>query len=172
GAPFRGALYAGLMITSSGPKVLEFNCRFGDPEAQVLLMQLDEDLVPLLRACANGSLTQRSLRTGAGCSVGAVISAEGYPHSPRTGDEIFGLEAIPGGAQVFHAGTQLERGKLLTSGGRVLCVCGRGETVVEARAAAYEAVSRIRFRGMHYRTDIAVRALAAPRQSASPIEKG
>jgi len=172
GTPFRGALYAGLMTTSSGPKVLEFNCRFGDPEAQVLMMQVDEDLVPLLRACASGNLAQQTIRMRGGCSVGVVLAAEGYPQNPRTGDEIFGLESVPGDVQVFHAGTRLERGKLLTAGGRVLCVCARGETVVEAKAAAYEAVARIGFRGMRYRTDIAARALADPRQSASPIEKG
>ncbi len=172
GIPFRGALYAGLMITQAGPKVLEFNCRFGDPEAQVLLMQIEDDLVPLLCACAEGRLVQRTLRLRPGFSVGVVVAAEGYPQSPRTGDEILGLDAVPGGAQVFHAGARLESGKCVTSGGRVLCVCARGDTLEEARDAAYDALAGIRFRGMHYRRDIGARALAAPRHNASAMENG
>ncbi len=172
GTPFRGALYAGLMITEAGPKVLEFNCRLGDPEAQVVLMQVEEDLVPLLRACAGGNLTQQTIRARGGCSVGVVIAAQGYPHNPRTGDQILGLESIPEEVQVFHAGTRHEGGKLVTSGGRVFCVSAHGETVVQARDTAYQAVERIHFRGMHYRKDIAARALAAPKHSARAIENG
>jgi phosphoribosylamine--glycine ligase len=154
--PFRGALYAGLMLTRDGPRVLEFNCRFGDPETQPLMMQLDEDLLPLLTACAAGQLKPRPLAVRSGSTVGVVIAAEGYPQSPRTGDAIAGLD-VPSDARVFHAGTRTENGRVVTSGGRVLTVCASGESLSEARARAYAAVGHIHFRGMHYRRDIAVR---------------
>ncbi len=172
GSAFRGALYAGLMITRSGPKVLEFNCRFGDPEAQVLMMQIDEDLVGLLRECAEGELTQRTVRTRAGASVGVVLAAEGYPQTPAIRDEIRGLAEAESVGQVFQAATRRDGDRLVTAGGRVLTVCGRGETIAEARASAYAAVARINFRGMHYRRDIGARALATANESASAIEKG
>jgi phosphoribosylamine--glycine ligase len=154
--PFRGALYAGLMLTAQGPRVLEFNVRFGDPETQPLMMQLEEDILPLLAACAAGRLEPRALAVRGGASVGVVLAAEGYPQSPRTGDVIEGLDA-PAGAQIFHAGTSAETGRILTAGGRVLTVCARGATLAEARDLAYAAASRVHFRGMHYRRDIAAR---------------
>ncbi len=159
GFPFRGALYAGLMLTRDGVRVLEFNCRFGDPEAQVLMMQLADDPLPLLDACAKGRLSRTRLQERAGASVGVVLAAEGYPGAVKTGDEISGLDAAGELAQVFHAGTGRDAGRLVTSGGRVLTVCARGESVEAARDRAYEAVSRIRFRGMHFRKDIAARAI-------------
>lgn len=164
GTPFVGALFAGLMLTSRGPRTLEFNCRFGDPETQVLMMQLDgeEDLLPLLWAAARGGLPERPLRQRAGASVGVVLAAHGYPGSPRAGDEIRGLDAAERlGARVFHAGTRMEGGRLVTSGGRVLTVCAQGAGVEEARALAYRACQAIHFDGMHYRRDVGARALAA-----------
>ena len=172
GCPFRGALYAGLMVTRSGPKVLEFNCRFGDPEAQVLMMQIDEDLLALLIECASGSLARSRLRLRPGASVGVVIAAQDYPQTPRRGDEISGLAEAETSAQVFHGGTRRDGNRLVTAGGRVLTVCSWGENVREARSKAYAAAALIRFRGMHYRRDIGSRALAAPKANASAIEKG
>jgi phosphoribosylamine---glycine ligase len=156
GREFRGALYAGMMLTPSGPRVLEFNVRFGDPETQVLMMQLGEDLLPVLDACARGALTHTALEVAEGCSVGVVIAADGYPQAPKVGDAIEGLDGVPEGAVVFHAGTRREGGRLLTGGGRVLTVCARGEDLEQARAAAYQAVAAIRIRGAHHRRDIGV----------------
>ena len=172
GTPFRGALYAGLMITRSGPKVLEFNCRFGDPEAQVLMMQIDDDLVGLLRDCAEGALKRRAIQVRPGASVGVVLAAEGYPQTPSVGDGIHGLAEAEELGRVFQAATRLDAGRLVTSGGRVLTVCGRGDTIADARARAYAAAARIGFRGMHDRRDIGVRALAAPKASERAIENG
>ncbi|HEY8210201.1 MAG TPA: phosphoribosylamine--glycine ligase [Myxococcaceae bacterium] len=161
GTPFVGALFAGLMLTPRGPRVLEFNCRFGDPETQALVMQLDEDLLPLLDAAARGELPARPLRLRAGVSVGVVMAAAGYPQSPRKGDLIEGLaEAEATGARVFQAGTKALAGRLVTAGGRVLTVCGHGATVALAREAAYRACALIRFEGAQYRRDIGARALA------------
>ena len=161
GSPFRGALYAGLMLTASGPKVLEFNCRFGDPEAQVLVMQLREDLLPLLLACARGELRPRELVYETGTSICVVLAAEGYPQTPKTGDPILGLDRPLDEVQVFHAGTRRQDGQLVTSGGRVLSVCARRPHLTEARQAVYRAIEGIRFRGMHYRRDIGLRAMAS-----------
>jgi phosphoribosylamine---glycine ligase len=157
GVSYRGALYAGLMLTAGGPRVLEYNCRFGDPEAQVLMMQLDEDLLPVLDACARGQLAQRSLRSKSGASVGVVLAAEGYPGTPRAGDPIEGLD-VGGDPLVFQAGTRREGEQVVTSGGRVLTVCARGDSLKAAQAGAYAAASHVRFRGMHFRRDIAARA--------------
>jgi phosphoribosylamine---glycine ligase len=164
GTPFRGALYAGLMLTPSGPAVLEFNARFGDPETQVLALQLGEDLLPWLEACARGGLEPRPLRLLPGSSVGVVLASAGYPGSLTLGTPIDGVERIAGSCRVFHAGTSRKEGRLVTSGGRVLTVCARGPSLAEARANAYGAVSRIHFEGMHYRRDIGARGL---RPSAS-----
>ena len=159
GHPFRGALYAGLMLTPEGLRVLEFNCRFGDPETQVLMLALDEDLLPLLDACARGRLEPRRLRVAMGLAVGVVLAAENYPRAPRLGDPIEGIDGAPEDVQIFHAGTRSEGGgRLVTAGGRVLTVCARRDTAAQARAAAFECVARIRFRGMHYRRDVAARA--------------
>jgi phosphoribosylamine--glycine ligase len=159
GTPFRGALYAGLMLTAQGPRVLEFNARFGDPETQVLMMQLEEDVLPLLEACARGRLVPRPLRLSAGASVGVVLAAQGYPQAPRKGDVICGVDAVVEGTLVFHAGTSLREGQLVTSGGRVLTVCARGATLEEARAAAYAGATRVSFPGVHFRRDIGARGL-------------
>jgi phosphoribosylamine---glycine ligase len=163
GHPFSGALYAGLMLTTSGPKVLEFNARFGDPEAQVLVLQLAEDLLPLLHACAVGTLVQRTLAVAPGAAVGVVLASAGYPGVPRTGVEISGAERLGGATQVFHAGTALVDGRLVTAGGRVLTVCARAPSLQEARAVVYGAASRIHFDGMHFRHDIGERAARGSR---------
>lgn len=165
GMPFRGALYAGLMLTPQGPRVLEFNARLGDPEAQVLMLQLGEDLLPLLDACARGALEPRPLVAHPGVSVGVVLAAQGYPEAPRRGQRIEGVESLPAQAQVFAAGVEEQQGAWLTAGGRVLTVCARGADLAEARQRAYAAVSRVSFEGMHFRRDIGARGLAAP---ASP----
>ncbi|MFL5320574.1 MAG: phosphoribosylamine--glycine ligase [Myxococcaceae bacterium] len=154
GAPFRGALYAGLMVGKSGTKVLEFNARLGDPETQVLMMQLDEDLLTLFEKCAKGELEQRPLRVKAGVSVGVVAAAPGYPQAPRTGSPIRGLDAVSPDAVVFHAGTRAEGKEIVTAGGRVLTVCAHGTDMKSAREKAYEALRSISFDGMHFRSDI------------------
>jgi phosphoribosylamine--glycine ligase len=159
GSPFKGALYAGLMLTRSGPKVLEFNARLGDPETQVLMLQLGEDLLPLLEACAHGRLEQRELALAPGASVGVVLAAGGYPDTPRKGQRIEGLDTVPSGATVFMAGVEEQQGALVTSGGRVLTVCARGEDLAQARERAYAAIPAIRFEGMHFRRDIGARGL-------------
>jgi phosphoribosylamine--glycine ligase len=157
GTSFRGALYAGLMLTPTGPKVLEFNARLGDPETQVLMLQLDEDLGELLDACARGRLGARKLAQHAGASVGVVLAAEGYPDAPKTGDAIQ-LAPLADGEQVFHAGTRQVGEQLLTAGGRVLTACARGATVAEARVKATALAERITWRGRHFRHDIGAKA--------------
>jgi phosphoribosylamine--glycine ligase len=160
GVPYRGVLYAGLMLTDDGPKVLEYNARFGDPETQVLLPRLDADLAELCRACAEGSLSPSPPALGSQACVTVAVASGGYPGSYQTGHEISGLEdaAAVDGALVFHAGTAERQGRVVTSGGRVLSVGALGVDLAEARARAYEACSRLWFEGMHYRTDIAARA--------------
>ncbi len=159
GAPFCGALYAGLMLTRSGPRVVEFNARFGDPEAQVLLLQLDEDLLPLLDACARGRLEARALRTHPGASVCVVMAAQGYPEAPRRGQRIEGLEALAKDAQIFFAGVDERDGVLLTAGGRVLTVCAQGADLAQARERAYAAAAQLHFEGAHLRRDIGARGM-------------
>jgi phosphoribosylamine---glycine ligase len=161
GAHFKGALYAGLMLTRSGPKVLEFNARLGDPETQVLMLQLGEDLLPLLEACAHGRLEQRALVQAPGASVGVVLAAQGYPDTPRRGQRIEGLDSVPSGVMAFLAGVEANDGALVTAGGRVLTVCARGEDLARAREQVYSAISGIRFEGMHFRRDIGARGLRA-----------
>jgi phosphoribosylamine---glycine ligase len=162
GTPFRGALYAGLMLTRHGPKVLEFNARLGDPETQVLMMQLAEDVLPLLDACARGQLESRPLAVHPGASVGVVLAAQGYPEAPRKGARIDGVDSVASDCPVFVAGAAEQEGAWRTSGGRVLTVCARGPGLAEARAQAYAAVERIRFEGMHFRRDIGAKGLRAP----------
>lgn len=163
GAPFVGTFYAGLMLTRDGPKVLEINCRFGDPETQVLMLQLDEDLLPLLDACARGRLEARASRLGAGASCGVVLAAEGYPGVVKKGDAIEGIDAARAcpGAQVFFSGVRKAEAGWVTDGGRVMTVCARGDGLADARAKAYAAAKEIRFRGMHLRSDIAAREVRA-----------
>jgi phosphoribosylamine---glycine ligase len=157
GTPFRGFLYAGLVLTPAGPRVLEFNVRLGDPEAQVLLPRLDEDLLPLLAAAAHGSLPDRPLRWKAEAAVDVVLAAAGYPDDPRRGDAIAGLDeaAAVDGVTIFHGGTTGPPDRPSTAGGRVLNVVGTGPDLAAARAGAYTAVSQISFPGMQYRSDIA-----------------
>jgi phosphoribosylamine--glycine ligase len=163
GTPFRGALYAGLMVTREGPAVLEFNVRFGDPEAQVQLLSLGEDLLPWLEACARDRLPPGPLSLLPGASVGVVLASPGYPAAPVIGAPISGADRIGGSCHVFHAGTTLRDGTLVTAGGRVLTVCARGPTLAEARANAYGAVSRISFPDMQYRRDIGAKGLGTAR---------
>jgi phosphoribosylamine--glycine ligase len=157
GAPFRGVLYAGLMLTADGPRVLEFNVRFGDPEAQAVLPRLGDDLLDLLSAAAAGRLPDAPPRPTREACVAVVLASAGYPAAPRTGDRIAGLEdAAAAGAEVLHAGTALdEAGRLVTAGGRVLAVAARGDGVEEARARAYAAADLVRFEGRQMRRDIA-----------------
>ena len=154
GCSFRGTLYAGLMLTPAGPRVLEFNARLGDPETQVLMMQLDTDLVPLLQACARGALVEQALPQRAGFSVGIVLSAEGYPDAPRTGDPIVVPATLPPHTQLFHAGTKRAGTGLVTAGGRVMTACAHGATLAEARERAARLADSITWRGRHFRRDI------------------
>ena len=162
GNPYRGFLYVGLMLTADGPKVIEFNVRFGDPEAQVVLPMLDEDLAWLLGEAATGALPSRPARFRREPHVGVVLAAGGYPDAPETGKAIDGVAAagdVPG-AIVFHAGTAKREGRLVTAGGRVLTVVGRSTTFKDAIDTAYAAASRIHFDGMQYRRDIGKKALS------------
>jgi len=161
GHPFRGFLFVGLMLTAAGPKVIEFNVRLGDPETQAMLTLIDEPLLPVLVAGATGELRQSSIRIGRECVVGVVMASRGYPASAESGRIISGIEAaelIPGVA-VYHAGTALREGQLVTAGGRVLTVAGRGADFAEAITRAYAGVMQISFDGMQYRRDIGKKAL-------------
>ena len=160
---FRGILYAGIMFTKSGPKVLEFNVRLGDPECQPLMMSLQSDLVPIMLATIDERLGDAEVLPDPRPAVCVVMASGGYPGSYETGYEITGIpDAEAAGAVVFHGGTQLREGKLVTAGGRVLGVTAQGKDLREAQANAYEAVKKIHFKAAHYRTDIAARGLAAP----------
>jgi phosphoribosylamine--glycine ligase len=161
GHPYRGFLYVGLMLTPDGPKVVEFNVRFGDPEAQVVLPMLDEDLAELLQAAAAGRLPHARPRFRAEPHVGVVLASGGYPETPRSGDPIAGLEAaeaVPG-ALVFHAGTRRQGDAIVTAGGRVLTVVGRGPGYRDAIDVVYRAAAAISFDGMQLRRDIGMKAL-------------
>jgi phosphoribosylamine--glycine ligase len=160
GTPFTGFLYAGLMMTSDGPKVLEFNARLGDPETQALVHRMDSDFAPVLEAVARGDLGGRNLSWRPGPSVCVVLAAEGYPGKVRTGDEITGIDTAEAtGAVVFQAGTTLKGDRLVTSGGRVLGVTASGDDLRSAIDATYAAVKRIDFDGLHYRSDIGAKGL-------------
>jgi phosphoribosylamine--glycine ligase len=160
GRPFRGALYAGLMLTKAGIRVLEFNARLGDPETQPILMRLRGDIVPILLAAAHGDLSGVQVDVDPRAAVGIVLAAEGYPGAVTTGDVIEGAEQDPGpDVQVFHAGTARRAdGALVAAGGRVLTVCALGAGITAARDRAYQAMARIQLRGGHYRKDIGVGA--------------
>jgi phosphoribosylamine---glycine ligase len=154
--PFVGALFAGLMLTEEGPRVLEFNCRFGDPETQSVLPLLEDDLLAALAAAAGGDLRGVELRASERAAVTVVLAAGTYPEEGDTGSPIEGIEqAEADGALVFHAGTAVRNGRLVTNGGRILSVTGTGDALPEARATAYAAVERLRFSGARYRRDIA-----------------
>ena len=161
GIDFRGILYPGVMLTANGPKVLEFNARFGDPETQVYLMRLENDLLDLMEACADQTLSQHELRWRSEAAVCVVMASGGYPGDYKKGVPITGIvdaEKISG-VKVFHAGTALKDGQLVTSGGRVLGVTALGSDIRGARDLAYRAVEKIHFAGAHFRQDIAARAL-------------
>jgi phosphoribosylamine--glycine ligase len=159
--PFVGILYVGLMMTAEGPRVIEFNVRFGDPEAQVLLPSFDEPLGPWLAQAAAGRLPAGKPVHAAGCLVGVVLASEGYPGRFETGRPITGLERVADlrDVVVFHGGTALREGKLVTDGGRVLTVVGRDADLASARHRAYEGVDRVHFDGCHFRRDIASKAI-------------
>jgi phosphoribosylamine--glycine ligase len=168
GTPYTGFLYAGLMIAPDGtPNVIEYNCRFGDPEAQPVMARLQSDLTLLCEAALDGRLDTVQARWDERAALGVVMAAGGYPDAVRKGDVIEGLEraaAMPG--RVFHAGTRLEAGNVVTNGGRVLCAVGLGADVGSAQAQAYALVNAIRWQGVHYRHDIGYRAIE--RERASP----
>ena len=160
GYPFKGCLYAGLMITDEGPKVVEFNCRFGDPETEAVLPLFDGDLAQVMLDCVNGTLTKEEVKWKKGCAVDVVLASEGYPSSHSSGEVISGLEdAKKAGCLVFHAGTTRKNGEYVVNGGRVLNVVALAPTLAEAKAKAYEGVSRIHWQGMQYRHDIADKGL-------------
>ena len=160
GRVYRGCLYLGLMVTADGPKVVEFNARFGDPETQVVLPLLDSDLVAIMCACADGTLADVPIRWKDDAAVCVVLASGGYPGHYEKGQEIHGLaDAEAMGALVFHAGTAMKDGKLVTNGGRVLGVVGRGADISSAVDAAYAAATKISFKDAYYRKDIAHRAL-------------
>ncbi len=163
GLDFRGLLFPGLMMTAEGPRVLEFNCRFGDPETQTILPRLKSDLLPLLEATIDGTLEEVVMEWDERPAVTVVMASGGYPGDYEKGKAIRGLDAAAAldDVQVFHAGTRSENGEVLTAGGRVLAINALGATVAEARARAYEAVSRIEFEGAYFRRDIALPRIGA-----------
>src|SRR5205809_5864472 len=163
GIMFRGLLYPGLIITNQGARVLEFNCRFGDPETQALLPRMKSDLLPLLDATIDGNLSKCTIEWDTRAAVTVVLASGGYPGNYETGKRITGLNdaANVDETQIFHAGTKRDAGEIKTAGGRVLAVTALGSTIETARARAYEAVSRIHFENCHYRRDIALSAVAA-----------
>jgi phosphoribosylamine--glycine ligase len=161
GMPYIGVLYAGIMLTADGPRTLEFNCRFGDPETQVILPLLDSDLVDVIEACLDGALAELDVRWSRSAAAAVVAASEGYPGNYPKGLEIRGVAeagALPGVA-LFHAGTRLDdENRLLTDGGRVLAVTGVGDDLPAALSRAYVGIERIHFPGMHYRGDIGAKA--------------
>jgi phosphoribosylamine--glycine ligase len=163
GNPYHGFLYAGLMLTCDGPKVIEFNVRFGDPEAQVVIPLMADELAPRLAAAADGALDRTPVRFRSDVHVGVVLTSRGYPASGPVGLPIHGLDAARDERDVFvfHAGTAARGDEIVTAGGRVLTVVGRGPTYAEAIARAYAGASKISFDGMHYRRDIGQKALKA-----------
>jgi phosphoribosylamine--glycine ligase len=163
GHPYSGFLYAGLMIAGASPRVLEFNCRLGDPETQPILLRLKSDLFELIEGAVDGRLDRLNADWDRRPALGVVIAAAGYPDSPKKGDAITGLPAPAEDLRVFHSGTTVKDGATVTNGGRVLCVTALGETIRLAQRRAYEAVSSVRFDGMQYRGDIGFRAVAPKR---------
>jgi len=163
GRPFRGVLYAGLMITEQGPKTVEFNCRFGDPETQVVLPRLKTDLTDIFMATVNGKLQEIEIEWSDEAAVCVVLASGGYPGPYEKGKPITGLDQVEQSV-VFHAGTKLADGRIVTNGGRLLGVTALGKDIAEARAKAYADIAKIRYEGKHYRTDIALKALRALEQ--------
>ncbi|MCC7103803.1 MAG: phosphoribosylamine--glycine ligase [Chloroflexi bacterium] len=167
GRPFRGVLYAGIMLTDAGPKVLEFNCRFGDPETQVLLPLLESDLLEILLACARGELDPQSVRWSSRVACGVSLVSGGYPGRYHTGLPISGLDTLASDTVIFHAGTATRSGGVVTAGGRVLTAVGVGRSLLPARAAAYNVAKRVSFEGCYYRSDIAADDAAVARALGS-----
>jgi len=163
GREYRGVLYVGLMLTERGPSVLEFNCRLGDPESQAILLRLDDNLAEVARCAADGRLEAANLSWRREAVVCVVLAAAGYPGLPRKGDVITGIETALGlpGLAVYHSGTKLVDGQLVTAGGRVLSVCARAGDLTDAISLAYQGVGEIRFEGMQFRSDIGADTLAA-----------
>jgi len=160
GTPFIGCLYAGLMLTADGPRVLEFNCRFGDPETQAILPRVEGDLGEALLAAARGDLAEVELSVSETCAVTVALAAGTYPEGRDAGSPIAGVEDAEAlGALVFHAGTAVRDGQLVTSGGRILNVTGLGDTLEQARTRAYEACELVSFEGARFRRDIAEKAV-------------
>jgi len=159
GCPYQGVLYAGLMITADGPKVLEYNARFGDPETQVLMPMIKSDLLPVLEASAQGQLKGVSVELYSGACVGVVLAAGGYPGPYQKGIPITGVDKLAPDSIVFHAGTAIQDGQLVTDGGRVMAIVSTGDSIAEAISKVYAEVAKVYFEGMHYRRDIAHRAL-------------
>jgi phosphoribosylamine--glycine ligase len=166
GAPYKGVLYAGLMITADGPKLIEYNVRFGDPETQVLMLRLMSDLVPALLAASDGMLKSFDLRWYPDAALTVVMAAKGYPGSYAKGSVIAGLEAAAEveGVEIFHAGTKAEGGRIVANGGRVLNVSALGKSVGEAQARAYQAVDRVQWADGFCRRDIGFRAVERERK--------
>ncbi len=160
GYPYKGVLYAGLMVTAEGPKVMEFNCRFGDPETQAMLPRLDTDLVDIMLAVIDGDLKKIKIHWRDDACVGVILASGGYPGEYATGLPITGLDAVDDDVVVFHAGTKSKDGAICTDGGRVLTVTALGRNIAEARDKVYRNISRIRFDGCHYRRDIGAREVA------------
>ncbi|MBI3997638.1 MAG: phosphoribosylamine--glycine ligase, partial [Armatimonadetes bacterium] len=172
GTPYRGILFAGLMLTDGGPKVLEFNCRLGDPEAQVVLPLLRIGLPDAFEALRRGTLGPRDLVSPKGAAVGVVLASGGYPDRYQVGYDIRGLDDAAADALVFHNGTAVRNGRLVTAGGRVLTVVGQADSLAAAREAAYRAAGRTHFEGMHFRRDIGVRVPGAMAPVPEPAPAG
>ena len=162
GIAYQGVIYAGMMITRDGPKVLEFNCRFGDPETQPVLMRLESDLVEIMEAVVDRRLHEQEIVWSNNASVCIVIASGGYPGNYEKGEVIMGIDQVTE-AEVFHAGTRFDGGEITTNGGRVLGVTALGKSIGEAIRTAYAAVEKIDFTGMQYRKDIGQKALAKKR---------
>lgn len=166
GTPYKGFLYAGLMIDSNGtPKVIEFNCRFGDPETQPIMMRLESDLVELCVKACNARLDKTSIQFKTEMSIGVVMASGGYPQSYEKHNVISGLNAISNDVKVFHAGTAFENDNIVTTGGRVLCVTALGNSITDANKKAYESISSITWKDAFYRSDIGYRAISREKQS-------
>jgi len=160
GNPYTGFLYAGLMIAADGtPKVIEYNCRFGDPETQPIMMRLQSDLVELCNAALDKKLDQTHIDWDKRAALGVVLAAKGYPADYPKGDVISGIPAATTDSKVFHAGTAEKDGQIVTNGGRVLCAVGLGDSVSEAQSKAYQTTKQINWNGVNYRNDIGHRAI-------------
>ncbi|MGH8554568.1 MAG: phosphoribosylamine--glycine ligase [Gammaproteobacteria bacterium] len=168
GRPYRGFLYVGVMVAPDGtPRVLEYNCRLGDPEAEVILFRLRSDLIEIIEAGLAGRLKKIQPHWDQCAALGVVLAAAGYPGPPRVGDVIVGLDVEhPADTTVFHSGTAIKEGRMVTAGGRVVCVCARGATVGEAQSLAYSRIKKIQWQGMYYRPDIGYRAVARETREA------